>query len=139
MTSEKHASIKWGITAKLTTLFVLFGFVPMAIVGLIAYNASLTIEGSVGTRFQSVAEGVADTIDRNLFERYGDVQAFGMNYVLDQKAAWYRPDVEGNPIRQVMDQYVDTYDLYYLTILVDLDGRVIAVNSKDADGKSIHS
>ena len=111
----------------------------MAVVGLIAYNASLTIEGSVGTRFQSVAEGVADKIDRNLFERYGDVQAFGMNHVLDQKATWYRTDVEGNPIRQVMDQYVDTYDIYYLTILVDLEGRVIAVNSKDADGKPIQS
>jgi methyl-accepting chemotaxis protein len=139
MTSEKHAFIHWGITAKLTTLFVLFGFIPMAIVGLIAYNASLTIEGSVGTRFQSVAEGIADKIDRNLFERYGDVQAFGMNQVLDQKASWYRTDIEGNPIRQIMDQYVDTYDIYYLTILVDLEGRVIAVNSKDADGKSIES
>ena len=82
MTLAKHASTQWGITAKLTTLFVLFGFIPMAVVGLIAYNASQTLEGSVGTRFQSVAEGVADTIDRNLFERYGDVQAFGMNYVL---------------------------------------------------------
>ncbi|MEP6933390.1 MAG: methyl-accepting chemotaxis protein [Nitrospirota bacterium] len=128
-----------GITAKLTMLFVLFGCVPMAVVGLIAYNAGLTIEGSVGTRFQSVAEGVADKVDRNLFERYGDVQAFGFNRVLDQKAAWYRADVEDNPIRQVIDQYVDTYDLYSLSILVDLDGRVIAVNSKDANGKPIHS
>ena len=135
----KKAFAQWGITAKLTTLFVLFGFVPMAVVGLIAYNASLTIEGSVGTRFQSVAEGVADKIDRNLFERYGDVQAFGFNSVIDQKASWYRTDVEGNPIRQVIDQYVDTYDLYSLSILVDLDGRVIAVNSKDADGKPIQS
>ncbi len=139
MTFIKHGFNQWSITVKLTVLFALFGFVPMAVVGLIAYNASLTIEGSVGTRFQSVAEGIADKIDRNLFERYGDVQAFGMNQVLDQKASWYRADAEGNPIRQVMDQYVDTYDLYFLTILVDLDGRVIAVNSKDADGKPIHS
>ncbi len=137
--SVKNTPTHWGITAKLTWLFVLFGFVPMAVVGLIAYNASLTIEGSVGTRFQSVAEGTADKIDRNLFERYGDVQAFGFNSVVDQKASWYRTDVEGNPIRQVIDQYVDTYDLYSLSILVDLDGRVIAVNSKDADGKPIQS
>src|SRR6185295_2440083 len=107
--SVKNTPIHWGITAKLTWLFVLFGFIPMAVVGLIAYNASLTIEGSVGTRFSSMAEGVADKIDRNLFERYGDVQAFGFNSVLDQKASWYRSDVEGNPIRQVIDQYVDTY------------------------------
>jgi len=139
VTFLKHAITQWGITAKLTALFVLFGLLPMAVVGLIAYNASRTIEGSVGTRFQSVAEGVADKIDRNLFERYGDVQAFGFNRVLDQKAAWYRAGLDGNPITQVIDQYVDTYDLYSLSILVDLDGRVIAVNSKDANGKSIHT
>ena len=130
---------QWGITAKLTTLFVLFGFIPMMVVGLIAYNASLTIEESVGNRYQAMSEGVADKIDRNLFERYGDVQAFGLNQVLAQKAAWYRTGVESNPIIQIIDQYVDTYDLYSLSILVDLDGRVIAVNSKDADGKPIHS
>jgi methyl-accepting chemotaxis protein len=139
MTFIKHAFGHWGITAKLTTLFVLFGLVPMGVVGLIAHNASLTIEGSVGTRFQAMAEGVADKIDRNLFERYGDVQAFGFNQVLDQKAAWYRADAEDNPIREVINQYVDTYDLYSLSLLVDLDGRVIAVNSKDADGKPIQS
>lgn len=139
MTVVKHAFGHWGITAKLTTLFVLFGLVPMGVVGLIAHNASLTIEGSVGTRFQAMAEGLADKIDRNLFERYGDVQAFGFNRVLDQKAAWYRADAEDTPLRQVINQYVDTYDLYALSILVDLDGRVIAVNSKDADGKPIQS
>ncbi|TKB92001.1 MAG: PAS domain S-box protein [Nitrospira sp.] len=135
----KNMFTQWGITAKLTTLFVFFGFIPMAVVGLIAYNASLTIEDSVGTRFQAMSEGVADKIDRNLFERYGDVQAFGFNQVLDQKAAWYRTGAENNPIIQVIDQYVDTYDLYSLSMVVDLDGRVIAVNSKDADGKPIHS
>ncbi len=129
----------WGITAKLTMLFILFGFIPMVIIGLIAYNAGRTIEGSAGTRFQNVAEGVADKIDRNLFERYGDVQAFGINRVIDQKASWYRTEEESNPTIEVMNQYVDTYDLYYLTILVDLEGRVIAVNSKDADGKPIQS
>jgi len=139
MKPERHASPRWGITAKLTTLFILFGFIPVAVVGLIAYHASQTIEGSVGTRFQTQAEGVADKIDRNLFERYGDVQAFGFNSVLDQKNHWYSTAIEDNPIVQVMDQYVDTYDLYYLTVLVDLEGRVIAVNSKDADGKRIQS
>ena len=134
-----HAFGRWGISAKLTALFLLFGSVPMVIVGLIAYNASLTIEGSVGSRFHAMAEGVADKIDRNLFERYGDVQAFGLNQVLDQKDVWYRAEPEDNPISQVINQYVDTYDLYSLSLLVDLEGRVIAANSKDADGKPIQS
>ncbi|RPH75508.1 MAG: hypothetical protein EHM80_16110, partial [Nitrospiraceae bacterium] len=139
MTLYRNISAQWGITAKLATLFVLFGFVPMAVVGLIAYKASLTIEGTAGTRFQNVAEGVADKIDRNLFERYGDVQAFGINRVIDQRASWYRTEEQNNPTIEVMNQYVDTYDLYYLTMLVDLEGRVIAVNSKDGDGKPVQS
>ncbi len=36
-----------------------------------------------------------------------------------------------------MNNYVDTYDIYYFTLLVDLDGRVIAVNNKDQNGESI--
>ena len=36
-----------------------------------------------------------------------------------------------------MNQYVDTYDIYYLTMLVDLSGKVIAVNSKDNSGQAI--
>ena len=135
----KNMFAQWGITAKLTTLFVLFGCVPMVVVGLIAYNASLDIEESAGTRFQNTALAVADKIDRNLFERYGDVQAFGINRVIDQKATWYRTEESGNPLIEVMNQYVDTYDLYFLTMLVDLEGRVIAVNSKDANGKPIQS
>ena len=39
MTFFKNMFAHWGITAKLTTLFVLFGFVPMAVVGLIVYDA----------------------------------------------------------------------------------------------------
>ncbi|MEK7755701.1 MAG: HAMP domain-containing protein, partial [Planctomycetota bacterium] len=135
----KRALTQWSITTKLAVLFFLFGFTPMAIVGWIAYNASVKIEDTVGTRFQYVAETIADKIDRNLFERYGDVQAFGLNQVLDQKAVWYRTEVPANPIIQAINQYVDTYDLYSLSMLVDLEGRVIAVNSADADGKPIHS
>ncbi len=139
MNGMESISRQWSITTKLVMLFVLFGFIPMAVIGLIAYNASRTIEKTAGTRFQNVAEGVADKIDRNLFERYGDVQAFGINRVIDQKTSWYRTEEQTNPTIEVMNQYIDTYDLYYLTILVDLDGRVIAVNSKDADGKPIQS
>ena len=139
MNFSKNMCTRWGITAKLTTLFLLFGFIPMAVVGMIAYNASRDIEDSAGTRFQNTAMAVADKIDRNLFERYGDVQAFGINRVIDQKAMWYRTEEQGSPLIEVMNQYVDTYDLYSLMMLVDLEGRVIAVNSKGTDGKPIQS
>ncbi len=127
------------LTPKLVLLLLVFAAVPSALVGGIAYQAAEKMKATVGERFRNVAETVADKIDRNLFERYGDVQAFGLNRVLSERRHWYRVDEPSNEITQVMNQYVDTYDLYYLTILVDLDGRVIAVNSKDQDGKPVRT
>lgn len=129
----------WGLTTKLIGLFFLFGVAPMAIVGGIAYNASRDLEAGVGIRFQGVAENIADKIDRNLFERYGDVQAFGLNRVAFNRSDWYKTSEETSDIVKAINQYVDTYEFYSLSILVDLDGKVIAVNSRDSDGKPIRS
>ena len=129
----------WGLTAKLIGLFFLFGVTPMAIVGGIAYNAGKDLEAGVGIRFQGVAQNIADKIDRNLFERYGDVQAFGLNRVVFNRSDWFKTSEETSDIVKAINQYVDTYEFYSLSILVDLDGKVIAVNSRDSDGKPIRA
>jgi PAS domain S-box-containing protein len=129
----------WGLTAKLIGLFFLFGVTPMAIVGGIAYDAGQDLEAGVGVRFQGAAENIADKIDRNLFERYGDVQAFGLNRVVYNRSDWFKTSEETSDIVKAINQYVDTYEVYSLSILVDLDGKVIAVNSRDSDGKVIRS
>lgn len=128
--------LHWNIAAKLATLFVIFGFVPLGAVGMIAFNASKNMEEGVGQRYQVAAEEVANKIDRNLFERYGDVQAFGFNDVVHQRSQWYDPS-PSNPISQVMNKYVKAYGIYLLTIFVDPKGNVIAVNNQDAQGKAI--
>jgi methyl-accepting chemotaxis protein len=128
-----------NLTAKTVTLLVLFSAIPMVLVGWIAFNASNNTVDQVGQQFEYAAVNLADTIDRNLFERYGDVQAFGLNTAVTQRNHWYVADEDKNPIVQVMNQYVDTYDIYFLTLLVDLKGRLIAVNTKDADGKPIET
>ena len=129
----------WGLTAKLIVLFSLIGVVPMAIVGGIAYDAGKDLEAGVGIRFQEVAQNIADKIDRNLFERYSDVQVFGLNRVVFNRSDWYKSNEETSDIVKTMNQYVDAYDVYALSILVDLEGKVIAVNSRDSDGKPIRS
>jgi PAS domain S-box-containing protein len=128
----------WGLTAKLIGLFCVFGVVPMAIVGGIAYDASRDLVAGVGVRFQWIAQNIADKIDRNLFERYSDVQAFGLNRVILNRSDWYKPSEETSDIVKTINQYVDTYDVYSLSILVDLDGKVIAVNSRDSDARPIN-
>ena len=125
------------IPLKLTLLFLIFGVVPTITMGWFAYEETLILEEGVPTRLERVALDVADMIDRNLFERYGDVQAFALNHAVRNRDAWYQAGEINSPIVEVMNQYVDTYDIYYLTIMVDLQGRVVAVNDRDADGQSI--
>jgi methyl-accepting chemotaxis protein len=122
---------------KLVLWFLFFGLAPASLVAGIALSAAGDIDEGVGKRFAIAAQNIADKIDRNLFERYGDVQAFGFNTVVHNMEHWYKVGETENPIVTVMNAYVDTYDLYSLTILVDTQGKVAAVNSKDNDGRPI--
>lgn len=128
--------MRLSIRRKLLIACIVLGMVPAFIVGAVAWNASNDVASTTAKEYGTIARSVADKIDRNVVERYHDVQAFALNHVLLNKDDWYKKDGD-NPIVEVMDKYVDTYDIYYLMLLVDLEGRVIAVNSKDHNGASI--
>ncbi len=125
-----------GIAAKLVAIFVIFGVVPMTAVGLIAFGAADDMKAKIGGRFMSEATGLADKIDRNLYERYGDVQAFGFNDAVTRTSQWY-DDSEYNVISQVMNKMAKAYDIYDLSMLVDTEGALIAVNFQNAQGEPI--
>lgn len=103
----------------------------MFAIGLVTWTTAKKLEVAAAEEYKTVAVGVADKIDRCMFERYGDVQAFGVNSVVRDKANWYKKGDE-NPIVAAMNKYVELYGIYYLTILVDTDGKLIAVNNRDA-------
>ena len=73
-----------------------------------------------------IANETIDKIDRNLFERYGDVQAFAANpYALS-----------GTPeqIASTADTYTGLYVIYDLMVVADAaSGKVIAVNTRDKE------
>ncbi|MCL4692769.1 MAG: hypothetical protein KJ060_09700 [Candidatus Hydrogenedentes bacterium] len=128
-----------SLTKKLVLLFIAFGLVPALILTAIAFAAANSLGEGMAQRFQTTAETISEQIDRNLFERYGDVQAFALNQVTHDRNAWYQADERSNPIVQTMNKYVETYGIYYLTILVDPTGRVIAVNTRDSSGQPIQT
>ncbi len=135
---QSHSFLgKLGLTPKLVGLLLVFGVMPMAVVTYIGFSATENIEQAAGHRFQLVSENIADKIDRNLFERYGDVQTFAANRIVGERYNWYTPDPEANEIAQAMNDYVNMSGLYYLTIFVDTEGDVIAVNSQDDKGRPI--
>ncbi len=125
-----------GIRVKLVALLLVFGLLPVGVVGLIFQSQRQAIEQVALDRLGDAAANVIDLVDRNLFERYGDVQAFLLNSVLEDRAMWRQPGRE-TALTGAMDAYMTTYGIYKLMLLVDPEGRVLAVNTKDGVGKPI--
>ncbi len=126
------------IRTKLTALFLGVGLIPACTIGTVAWLATDDMFETISAGYESHAAGLAEKIDRNIFERYGDVQAFGLNAVIRDKAQWAKRG-EASTIVQAMNAYVDTYDVYWLTMLVDTKGKVIAVNTRDDAGKPVET
>ena len=76
---------------------------------------------------------IGDTIDRNLFERYGDVKAFALNTAATNSENWKRPGAD-NELVNAMNGYMTGYGIYKVMLLLDLNGDVLAVNSVDNVG-----
>lgn len=126
------------IRTKLTSLFLIFGIVPAVALYAEFILSKPTFESAFRQPIQQVAMTIGDTIDRNLFERYGDVQAFGLNTAALEWQNWQNP-VPENPLIQAMNGYMTGYGIYKLMILVDTKGKVLAVNTVDPLGNSIDS
>ena len=116
-----------GLAAKLVVAFLTVSIVPLAILAFITFQSTNTLGDKVGKGLQTAAQTIVDKVERNLFERYGDVQAFGANAAVRNRAGWYKPDPKENPVVEAANRYAALYGFYLLSILVDLDGRVIAV------------
>jgi len=128
--------MKLSVRAKLIFLLVVAGLVPALIISAVYITQKGAIERRYAQMYEQAASDLMEKIDRNLFERYGDVQAFGYNTAAHDSANFKNP-VDGNPLITAMNHYVDAYGFYPIMMLVAPDGSVLAVNSKDADGKPV--
>lgn len=125
------------IGPKLIVAFLAFGLLPFLLAGKLAWNGLTEQQHLVGESLQGNADRVMDTIERNLFERYGDVQAFGLNEGFHDKSRWYQ--VNGNSANaKLINKYISTYTpVYDLMFFVDVKGRVAASSSVKANGDRI--
>ena len=126
------------IRSKLVSLFLLFGLAPAVTLFIFLLLEQDRFQKALSTRVAITATQINDIIDRNLFERYGDVQAFGLNTSAKNPANWNNPS-KGNPLIGAMNGYTTGYGIYRLMMLVSPQGKVLAVNSLDAAGKAIES
>ena len=120
-----------SLRGKLVILLVAVGMLPLAVVGVVStLVASNELHERAGARLAEVAFNASDKIDRNLFERYGDVQAFA-------KSAPAR-SLQPERIQAWMDQMMATYTpIYQLMVVAGRDGRIVAANTVDLDGEPL--
>jgi len=128
--------MKISIQTRVVAYLLAFGLLPALAIAGTFMAEERNFRNLVMQQLEASAASINDVIDRNLFERYGDVQAFGLNTAAHDPANWRQPKSE-NPLVQVMNQYVAAYGVYKLTLLVSPKGEVLAVNSADASGKPI--
>jgi methyl-accepting chemotaxis protein len=125
-----------GVRPKLVLLLVVFATIPCVVNFLIFLYNEKDIKAMAETTMLKASENINDAIDRNLFERYGDVQAFGYNTAAYDSNHWQKPAAD-NPLIAAMNNYVRAYGLYPLMMLVDIEGRVLAVNTINVAGKEL--
>jgi len=120
-----------NLGAKLSIASVVLALLPLGGFGLFAFHsAEESLIGNSGRRLEETAFSTIDRLDRNLFERYGNVQAFA----LSEAAKTMHPEGISRWISRMMASYSPTYDLM---VVADAHGRIIAVNSTDADSRPL--
>lgn len=125
-----------SIRYKLMILLVIIGTLPTFAISYVFSVNEKVLRAKDAAQLTETARSLGEVIDRNLFERYGDVQAFGFNTAAYDAKNWRNPSDE-NPLVSAMNNYTRAYGMYPLMMLLDTNGNVLATNSVAIDGKPI--
>ena len=120
-----------SIQSKLIACFLTIALLPLLVICCTVYfTTSKQLVTSSGTLLQSTAKQTLDKIYRNLFERYGDVQAFAFN-----------PQAKGEllDLNNALNFYTKIYGCYDVMMVADLDGNIIAANALSFDGSPLET
>ncbi len=126
-----------GLRARLMvpTIALLVGVCVAFAIGVIHESGGIREE-----RFAQLANqagDIQDKVDRLLFERYGDVQAFALNPVVHRDLGGMS-EGDRNAIQNAINQYVALYGCYPLSVVTDRNGRIVATNTQNAAGQALH-
>jgi hypothetical protein len=127
---DQHTALR-SLSRQLLGGLLLLGLVPLLLTGGLGYQRSEQgLREKTELYLAAQAESVIDKIDRNLFERYGDVQMIALN-----------PNVRGSveQTTAAANAYVRAYGFYDLMIAVDMQGKIVASNTVSGDGRRINS
>ncbi len=125
---------------KLKQKFVVYLlFAPILLLISIMYfsarNEVMKMNEQMRTNSVSISQAVLNKVDRNFYERYGDVQAFAVNELA--VTALQKRDSVISKLQKFVNTMVTYYVVYDIMMLADRDGKVILVNTVDKDNNSL--
>ena len=129
---ESKLFAKMGAQISITVLVLLaFLFLFQAHKSVEADNKAKSVTAHL------TSKSVLDKIDRNYYERFGDVQAFSVNKLaVNRLKGDSTADADLQTFVNTMVQY---YVLYDLMMICDINGNVIKVNNVDKANTKINS
>jgi methyl-accepting chemotaxis protein len=116
---------------KLIAAFLILGLAPLLTVGVLATrSARSSLSDGAGHSLEEIAFNASDKLDRNLFERYGDVQAFAVSDAARS--------MDPNRITEWMNTMMRAYTpIYKLMVVADAKGQIVAVNTVNHNNAQI--
>ena len=128
--------MKLNLTGRFVLILLVVGLIPLLVLASFSLRATDKIKLESSNKLESGAKNTLEMIERNIFERYGDVQAFATHPLLRADDLATNPATNAKLV-EAANTYIKLYGLYDLSIVTDATGKVIAVNTADAVGKPI--
>ncbi|MEB3338925.1 MAG: methyl-accepting chemotaxis protein [Leptolyngbyaceae bacterium] len=126
---------RWGrlrglsLRAKATLLALAIGALPVIATGGIAYTvANQSITQQITQDQTTLAEELANAINRFMFERYGDIQVLAN--LPSFRNSKFRAITTSQENIAILDKYVEAYGIYDSIAVYGLDGNLIVESSK---------
>ncbi len=120
----------------LYTSIVIMAALTVLIIGYITVSSLSSTNDQYAIQAKANATSVIEKIDRNFYERFGDVQAFAYNRLAVKTAV---SDTVSNDAQNFINTMVSYYVLYDLMMITDINGRVVAANTVDKTGKFVNT
>lgn len=127
--------MKLKLTGRFVLILLAVGLVPLLVLASLSLRSTARIAEGASADLEQSAEGTLDTIERNLFERYGDVQAFASNTMF-RYLETADPEARAT-FTDAINTYIRLYGLYSLSLITDASGKCVAVNTVDAAGRAL--
>lgn len=111
---------------------ILIVLLPFALASYYFMHSSM--QAGIENSYTNIASTLLDKIDRNLYERYGDVQAFATN---TQSVACCKGELSGKQIQPFMQRMQKLYGIYDCMLLADTNGNILVSSSMTNDSPTV--